>query len=138
MDAYIKEKRRNQKNMQHREAELDQRWDRYYRNNTAMADLQISPFRARPFVEIKPKLQIHPSRYRGLDQYAGVSCYCSCLAQLSFSWYFHRNIQGYCRIISRLRVRGSSVWNIMNTCTVLGLGPRVGNMWGRASISITT
>lgn len=27
----------------------------------------------------------------------------SCLAQLSFSWHFHRNIQGYCRIIRRLR-----------------------------------
>lgn len=39
-------KRRNQENMQHWEAELDQRWDRYCSNNTAMADLQISLFRA--------------------------------------------------------------------------------------------
>lgn len=43
----------------------------------------------------------------------------SCPSQLSFSWHFHRNIQGYCRIISRLRARESSVWNIMNTCMVL-------------------
>lgn len=45
-----KKKEKPGENMQHRwEAELDQRWDRYCCNNTAMADLQISLFRAQPF-----------------------------------------------------------------------------------------
>lgn len=47
--------------------------NRYCCNNAAMADLQISLFRAQPFAQMKPKLQIHPSRYQGLDQYANVS-----------------------------------------------------------------
>lgn len=63
----------------------------------------------------------------------------SCLAQLSFSVHFNRFVQGYCRIISGVAVRKSSIrkekisW-IHAWC----FGPRVGRMWGCANISITT
>lgn len=68
-----------------------------------------------PFTQMKPELQLHPSRSRGLDQYANVSfqLLSPTLIQPAFSQEHPRLLQNYQRIKS---VENSSVWDIMHTC----------------------
>ncbi|TNN69190.1 Semaphorin-6B [Liparis tanakae] len=97
--------------MQPWEAERDQRGDRYCRNNTAMADLQMSRFTALPSAQMQLMLRDDLFRVE-LDIVGGDEMFYS----KKRTWESNKNDIRICR----MKGKHESSWHITATCQSAG------------------